>query len=190
MVREQIDEIEGNQNEAKNQELSQNDVLDIIREHQDIARFLTFKVDNELYGVDLLSIREIKGWTETTGLPNSPVFMKGVINLRGAVIPIFDLKGRFDMGETNATEKHVVIIIAVGQRLVGILVDAVSDIIEVSQNDIKQAPQMEMKVDDKFVKGLISLDDKMVVVLDIHNLFDSKDIKNDGNRKPDMKAES
>ncbi|MDA0781033.1 MAG: chemotaxis protein CheW [Rickettsiales bacterium] len=190
MVKEQIDEIEGSQSEGKSQELSQNDVRNIIQEHQDIAQFLTFKVDNELYGVDLLSIREIKGWTETTRLPNSPPFMKGVINLRGAVIPIFDLKGRFDMGETKATEKHVVIIIAVGQRLIGILVDAVSDIIEVAQNDIKQAPQMEMKVDDKFVKGLISLDDKMVVVLDINSLFDSQDIKIDGNRKSDMKEEA
>ena len=171
MVKEQIDEIAGNQNEAKTQELSQSDVLNIIHEHQDIARFLIFKVDNQLYGVDLLSIREIKSWTETTRLPNSPAFMKGVINLRGAVIPIFDLKGRFDMGETKATEKHVVIVIAVGQRLIGILVDAVFDIIEVAQNDIKQAPQMKMKVDDKFVKGLISLDDKTVVALDINSLF-------------------
>ena len=190
MAKEQIDEIESiNEEVVKNSSVSDNEG-DAIVEHHEMCKFLTFRVDKEIYGVDLLSIREIKGWTETTRLPNSPEFMKGVINLRGAVIPIFDLKGRFDMGVTQASEKHVVIIIAVGERLIGILVDAVSDIIEVYESDIKQAPQMEMKLDDKFVNGLISVEDKMVVVLDIDSLFDSKDILIDGNLKSDMKSES
>lgn len=148
-----------------------------IFESHDKCQFLTFSVDREVYGVDLLRIREIKGWTETTRLPNSPDFMKGVINLRGSVIPIFDLKGRFEIGETTPTEKHVVIILAVGERLMGIMVDAVSDIIEVASDLIKQAPQMESKLDDKFVQGLISIEDKMVVVLDIDSLFDMKAFK-------------
>jgi purine-binding chemotaxis protein CheW len=167
--------------EGYNQESDMPDIakkhIEHVAESHDKCQFLTFSVDKEVYGVDLLRIREIKGWTETTRLPNSPSFMKGVINLRGSVIPIFDLKGRFEIGETVATEKHVVIILAVGDRLMGILVDAVSDIIEVESDLIKQAPQMESKLDDKFVQGLISIEDKMVVVLDIDSLFDLKAMK-------------
>jgi len=171
----------GNANDSKADEVS-----DSLLDSHDICQFLTFSVDKELYGVDLLKIREIKGWTETTRLPNSPEFMKGVINLRGAVIPIFDLKGRFNIGETIPTEKNVVIIIAVGDRLMGILVDAVSDIIEVESGEIKQAPQMETRLDDKFVSGLISIENKMVVVLDVDSLFDTSSLNIEGNLVSDM----
>lgn len=142
-----------------------------------IQQFLTFTIGEEEYGVEIMKVREIKGWTETTRLPNSPDFMKGVINLRGVVIPIFDLRGRFSMGETNPDEKNVVIIIAVGERLIGVLVDAVSDILSVSEDQIRPAPKMETKLDEKFVSGLISVDEKMVVVLDVENLFDSEILK-------------
>jgi purine-binding chemotaxis protein CheW len=136
-----------------------------------LQQFLTFAVDDEQYGIDLLKIREIKGWTETTRLPNTPKFMKGIMNLRGAVIPIFDLKGRFGMGESVPSEKHVVIIVAVGKRLVGILVDSVSDIVEATAGQVRPAPQVETKLDKAFVEGLISLDEKMVILLNIESLF-------------------
>jgi purine-binding chemotaxis protein CheW len=189
MVKDKIEDKDDNK-ELKDSDVSlKGDDNELAIDSDDMCKFLTFKVDNEIYGVDLLSIREIKGWSETTRLPNSPSFMKGVINLRGAVIPIFDLKGRFNMGQTQATEKHVVIILAVGERLVGILVDAVSDIIDVPNDDIKQAPQMETKLDDKFVKGLISIEEKMVVVLDIETLFDSSDIQIEGNLQSDISSD-
>lgn len=142
--------------------------------HSEKQQFLTFIVGQEEYGVDLLKIREIKGWADTTRLPNTPKFVMGVINLRGSVIPIFDLRGRFNMEKTVPTEKHVVIIIAVGQRLTGILVDSVSDIVEVPVSDIRSAPRMDNKIDDAFVSGLISIGEKMVVLLDTDNLFDMK----------------
>lgn len=135
-------------------------------------QFLTFCVGDEEYGVQLMTIREIRGWTVPTQLPNSPSFMKGVINLRGVVIPIFDLRHRFNMGVTTPNEKNVVIIIAVGERLIGILVDAVSDILEVTKEQIRPAPQVDSKIDEDFVEGLISVEDKMVVILNIENLFD------------------
>lgn len=137
-----------------------------------IQQFLTFSVGEEEYGVELMTIREIKGWVATTPLPNSPACMKGVINLRGVVIPIFDLRSRFGLGETTPTEKNVVIIIAVGERLIGVLVDAVSDILSVTKDQIRAAPQVETKISQDFVSGLISVEEKMVVLLNINNLFD------------------
>lgn len=148
------------------------DRLDINKENEDSKQFLTFKVENEEYGVSLMTIREIKGWSKPTQLPNSPSFMKGVINLRGVVIPIFDLRHRFEMGTTEANEKNVVIIISANERLIGLLVDAVSDILTVSNDQIKPTPKMETSLDENYVDGLIQSEDKMVVLLDIENLFD------------------
>lgn len=134
-------------------------------------QFLSFAVGEEQYCVDIMMVREIKGWAATTRLPNAPDYMRGVINLRGAIIPIFDLRARFEMGATEATEKHVIIILAVGDRLSGILVDAVSDILTVQSDDIKPAPAMQLEIDDAYVSGLISVDERMVVLLNVENLF-------------------
>ncbi len=118
-------------------------------------QFLTFTVENEEFGVDIMTVREIKGWTETTRLPNSPAFLRGVMNLRGLIIPIFDLRTRFNRGLTEATPKHVVIILAVSERNIGILVDTVSDILDVSGDQIKPAPAAESHVAADFINGLI-----------------------------------
>lgn len=139
---------------------------------EEIKQFLSFTIGNESYGVDLMSVREIKGWTTTTRLPNSPDFMKGVINLRGTVVPIFDLRKRFHGGDTNPNEKNAVIIIAVGSRLIGVLVDAVSDILSVNAGQISQAPQVESNIEADFISGLISLEQGMVVLLDVNRIFD------------------
>lgn len=139
------------------------------------AQFLTFAVEGAEYGVDIMKVREIKGWEETTRIPNSPEYMRGVINLRGVVIPIFDLRTRFSMGRTEATEKHVVIIIAIGSKTIGILVDAVSDILTVGSDEIKPAPSTsEIDIDEAYLEGLISIDKKMVVLLDVEHLFSAE----------------
>ncbi|MFO0389006.1 MAG: chemotaxis protein CheW [Alphaproteobacteria bacterium] len=142
-----------------------------------VCQFLTFTVDNEEYGVDIMTVREIKGWTETTRLPNSPEFMRGVMNLRGLIVPIFDLRIRFSRGNTNATPKHVIIILAVKERNIGILVDAVSDILDVNEDQIKPAPSSDTNVDAAFINGLISISERMVVLLDIERLFDLRHIE-------------
>jgi len=134
-------------------------------------QFLTFTVGAEEYGVDIMTVREIKGWTETTRLPNTPDFMRGVINLRGLIIPIFDLRERFKLGLTEATPKHVVIILAVGERNIGILVDTVSDILDASSDQIKPAPAGEENIQDQCVSGLISHQERMVVLLNVEKLF-------------------
>lgn len=143
----------------------------------DSLQFLTFTIGKEEYGVDIMKVREVKGWSATTRLPNTPEYMRGVLNLRGIVIPIFDLRARFGGGITEATEKNVIIILAVGERIAGILVDAVSDIITVQSGDIKPAPRTDNVLEDAFVSGLIALDQKMVALLEMEPLFDQELIK-------------
>ncbi len=145
-------------------------------EAAETCQFLTFTVGSEEYGVDIMKVREIKAWTETTRLPNTPEFMLGVMNLRGSIIPIFDLRCRFGMGLTDANEKNVVIIIAVQERIIGILVDTVSDILTTDAGQIKPAPKMET-VDDEFLCGLISQEERMVALLDVEYLFDRETLE-------------
>jgi len=140
-------------------------------------QFLTFTVDKNEYGVNIMRVMEIRGWSDTTDLPNTPEFMRGVINLRGQVIPIFDLRSRFGHGFTNANEKNVVIVMAVGERTIGILVDAVSDILTTTADEIREAPSSsETGIDDNYLNGLISVDKKLVILLDIDYLFDDQSL--------------
>ena len=150
-------------------------------------QFLTFQVGKAEYGVDIMSVREIKGWVEATRLPNTPAYMRGVINLRGAIIPIFDLRCRFDQGVTEANAKHVVAILAVEERNIGLLVDAVSDIVTVDLGSIKNAPQDNgVKTDEPFVDGLISYEERMIVLLNIAQLFRADDVVLQGQIPPDL----
>lgn len=134
-------------------------------------QFLTFTVGEEEYGVDIMTVREIKGWTDTTRLPNTPDYMRGVMNLRGLIIPIFDLRARFTHQLTEATPKHVTIVLAAGERTVSILADTVSDILTVGSDEIKPAPEVETTVDQRYVTGLIAVEQRMVVILDIEKLL-------------------
>ncbi len=134
-------------------------------------QFLTFTVGKEEFGVDIMMVREVKGWSETTHLPNTPEYLRGVLNLRGIIIPIFDLRARFGGGLTDANEKNVVVIIAVGNRTLGILVDTVSDILTVGGSDIKPSPETSIGINEKFVSGLIAVEGRMVVLLDIEVLL-------------------
>jgi purine-binding chemotaxis protein CheW len=136
-------------------------------------QFLTFTVGKEEFGVDIMMVREVKGWSETTRLPNSPEHLRGVLNLRGIIIPIFDLRARFGGGLTEANEKNVVVIIAVSNRTLGILVDTVSDILTVGSSEIKPSPETNTGQNEKFVSGLIAVEGRMVVLLDIEMLLAS-----------------
>jgi purine-binding chemotaxis protein CheW len=139
-------------------------------------QYLTFTVQKEEYGIDIMTVREIKGWTSVTRLPNTPEYMCGVMNLRGIIVPIFDLRCRFTGKHTEATPNSVIIILAVGDRNMGILVDSVSDILNVAASEVKPAPETSDSVSAKFISGLISLDTRMVVLLDIQHVFDTRDM--------------
>lgn len=134
-------------------------------------QFITFTIGNEEYGIDIMAVREIKGWTETTVMPKAPPHVRGVINLRGVIIPIYDLRARFGLGLTETTKTHVIIIVSVGARIVGLLVDAVSDILAVDRDAIRPPPDMEQKGDDWFVDGLVALGERMVTLVSLDRLF-------------------
>jgi purine-binding chemotaxis protein CheW len=137
----------------------------------DTQQFITFRIGDEEYGIDIMVVREIKGWSETTMIPNASSHVRGVINLRGVVVPIFDLRARFGMGLTETTRMHVVIIVATGKRIVGLLVDAVSDIISVSPTAIRPVPEMGLPASDHFLEGLVALDDRMVTLVALTGLL-------------------
>jgi purine-binding chemotaxis protein CheW len=141
-----------------------------------IRQFISFTIGGEEYGVDIMAIREIKGWTASTDLPNTPAYMRGVINLRGAIVPILDLRARFGRGGTETTARHVIIVVAVGSRVAGILVDAVADILAVAANDIQPLPQME-RVESGFLTGLVTVEGRMVALLDLDQVFAFDDLE-------------
>lgn len=152
----------------------QSNTNEISENTQTQSQFLTFALNNEVYGVDIMKVMEIKGWQETTPIPDSPGYMKGVIDLRGIVVPIFDLKSRFGLGETEIDSSKVVIVLTLGDKTIGILVDSVSDILSVSNDDIKSNPSAasDSQVESDYINGLISKDDSMIILLGVEKLFD------------------
>jgi len=135
-------------------------------------QYVTFTVGSEEYGVNILSVREIRGWTQESKLPNLPDFVRGVINLRGIIIPIFDLRARFGGGPTEVTPRHVVVVIQVGERTRGILVDAISDILAIGSAEIKPPPDVDAGlIDAEYLSGLYTADQRMVTLLNVERLF-------------------
>ncbi|MDQ2105893.1 chemotaxis protein CheW [Azospirillum isscasi] len=135
-------------------------------------QYVTFTVGSEEYGVNILSVREIRGWTPESRLPNLPDYVRGVINLRGIIIPIFDLRARFGGGATSVTKRHVVVVIQIGERTRGILVDAISDILAIGHDAIKPPPDVDGgMVDAEYLSGLYTADDRMVTLLSVEKLF-------------------
>jgi purine-binding chemotaxis protein CheW len=142
-----------------------------------VKQFITFTLDAQEYGVDIMRVREIKGWTEPTALPQSPDYVRGVINLRGIIVPILDLRARFGMGATTTTRMHVVIIVITDTRTTGLLVDAVSDIISVEPGSVRPVPQMDLPTEESFLEGLVALDDRMVTLVSLDGLIGSVDTR-------------
>jgi purine-binding chemotaxis protein CheW len=140
-------------------------------------QFLTFMLAGEEYGVDILRVQEIKGWDSVTPIPNTPDFIRGVINLRGTIVPIIDLRMRFSMESIEYGNTTVVIVLKVrsesAERTMGFIVDAVSDVYNVAPEQVKPKPDFGEAVRTDFVKGLASVDEKMVILLDIDNLCDT-----------------
>lgn len=137
----------------------------------DHKQFVTFTLGDLEYGVDIMAVREIRGWQPTTRIPNSPDYMCGVTNLRGVIVPNFDLRARFGMGETEPNNTHVVVLVAVGTRIMGILVDSVSDILTLPGDQISPVPEGTQPGRDKWLSGLTSTKGRMVSILDLEALF-------------------
>lgn len=134
-------------------------------------QYVTFLVGERSYGVDIVRVREIKQWTTTTPLPNQHAYTRGVLNLRGTVVPVHDLRARFGGPLTETTENHVVVIAWVADQTVGILVDAVSDIVTVDPDEVRPVPQSGNIDQNCSISGLVSHEDDMVALLDLDIIF-------------------
>lgn len=144
-------------------------------------QFLTFIMAGEEYGVDILTVQEIRGWESVTPIPNSPQHVKGVINLRGTIVPIIDLRLRFGLENVSYGPMTVVIVMKVvgvrGKRVMGIVVDAVSDVYSLSMQDMRGAPDLGDHVNTSYIRGLVNVDSKMVILLDINELLGSDNLE-------------
>ncbi len=140
-------------------------------------QFLTFILNGEEYGVDILKVQGIQGWSKVTPIPNTPDFMLGVINLRGAVVPIVDLRKRFQLEQVDYGPTTVVIVVKVkgdeGERVVGMVVDAVSEVYNVNERDIKPSPNFSGSISTEYIRGLSMIENKMVILLEIDSLINT-----------------
>lgn len=141
-----------------------------IQSQGEIRQYITFIANGQEFASTIMAIREIRGWTDTTPLPHVPDYVRGVINLRGMVLPVIDLKARLGLGMTEATAKNVIMVINAGTRQIGLLVDAVSDIISLSADDIQPPPDIMQDGTDRFVDGIAVRDGRMVTLLGIADL--------------------
>ena len=130
------------------------------------VQLVAFSVGEQTYAVEITSVREIRAWNGATPLPNTRDYVRGVINLRGTIVPIFDLRARFGEGQTSPTRTHVVVVMASGPKWVGVLVDAVSDILTISAEDIHPVPAGNALESD-LLKGIVTHDDRMVALIDL-----------------------
>lgn len=140
---------------------------------QDTAsqELLTFKLGEQEYALDIMSVREIRGWTKTTPMPHAPKFMRGVINLRGTVLPVMDLAARLGLPEIETTERNVIIVVRCNDGMTGLLVDAVSDIIALSQDDMQPPPDVGTDATGSTIKALSLIDERMVRILELPNVI-------------------
>lgn len=139
----------------------------------EVAQYVTFALGDRLFGVDIMSVDEIRQWTSATPLPHQPEWNRGVLNLRGAIVPVHDLRARLGGELTEPTPSHVVVIASIRGQSVGILVDAVSDILTIRAEQIRPLPPNVSEVDESTISGLVSTGDSMVALLDLNLLFPS-----------------
>ena len=135
-----------------------------------VFQCVAFSIGESHYGIDIMSVREIRNWTGVTELPNTVEYVRGVINLRGVIVPIIDLKARFGQGLITPTPSHVVVIVAIGERLHGLLVDSVSDILTVKHSDISPIPESLGQSQSELLKGLVSQGETMMAIMSLNHL--------------------
>ncbi|MEK6662465.1 MAG: chemotaxis protein CheW [Pseudomonadota bacterium] len=140
------------------------------------GEFLTFTLGDEEYGVDILKVQEIRGYENVTKIANTPDHIKGVINLRGVIVPIFDLRVKFRLSKIEYDQFTVVIILSIGSRVVGVVVDGVSDVIQLNPEQVKPAPELGEARDTDYILGLGSTEGRMIILVDIERLMSSSDV--------------
>src|SRR6478752_6124126 len=144
---------------------------------KDNAReMLVFKLGSEEYGVDILKVQEIRGYEKVTPIPRSPDYLKGVVNLRGTIVPVIDLRIRFGMPDPAYDSLTVVIVLRIAGRVVGAVVDAVSDVVRLAENEIREAPKLGAMVDSSYLSGVATQGDPMILALDIEKLLSAAEM--------------
>ena len=153
-------------------------MADILTDAADIAvqEFLAFKLGVEEYGIDILKVQEIRGYEAVTRIANAPDFIKGVINLRGIIIPVVDMRIKFKLGEPVYDQFTVVIILNINGRIVGIVVDSVSDVTTLTPEQVKPSPDMGNAFSSEYMIGLGTIDERMLILVDIDKLMSSPDM--------------
>jgi purine-binding chemotaxis protein CheW len=147
----------------------------VLSQNMDVNKqYITFTIDQEEYGTSILKVQEIRGWMKTTPLPNMPKYVRGVTNLRGNIVPVFDLRQRFMDEETDVTDRHVVIMAQIQDRTVGMLVDAISDIVTLDISNIQDPPAEGIRAEQQYIDGLIAVGERMIALTNIDKLFDTK----------------
>lgn len=138
--------------------------------------FLTFCLGSEEYGIEILKVQEIRGYDAITQIANAPDFIKGVVNLRGIIVPILDMRIKFRLGSANYDQFTVVIILNVAGRVMGIVVDGVSDVISLGSEHVKPAPALGSVIETEFIMGLGTVDERMLILIDIEKMMRSSDM--------------
>jgi len=165
-----------------NQAVAENDILEGSTEHEN--EYLTFYLADEEYGVDILRVKEIRGWEHVTRIPNSPAYVKGVLNLRGAIVPIIDLRLRCDLPPKEYTETTVVIIVSVknesndSERIEGVVVDTISDVVNADMSDIQNTPEFDTSIEIEYIEGLATSADNMLMLIDVDKLLNMPTLSN------------
>lgn len=156
--------------------MSQADNGAVLATEADNREFLVFSLGEEEYAIDILKVQEIRGYENVTRIANAPDFIKGVTNLRGVIVPIVDLRIKFHLENVEYGGQTVVIVVNVGDRVVGIVVDGVSDVMTLTPDQIKPAPEFGVTLSSDFLSGLGSLEDRMLVIVDIDKLLTSEEM--------------
>lgn len=140
------------------------------------GEYLTFLLGSEEYGLEILKVQEIRGYDAVTQIANTPDFIKGVVNLRGKIVPIVDLRIKFNLGKVEYTEFTVVIILSLNHRVIGIVVDGVSDVMALNEEQIRDVPSLVTNIDTQYIIGLASVEEKMLILVDIEQLMGSQEM--------------
>ncbi|PCI61102.1 MAG: chemotaxis protein CheW [Methylophilaceae bacterium] len=141
------------------------------------GEYLTFVLGSEEYGLDILKVQEIRGYDAVTQIANTPDFIKGVVNLRGKIVPIVDLRIKFNLGKVEYDEFTVVIILNLGGRVVGIVVDGVSDVMALKEEQLREVPSLVTSIDTKYIVGLATVEEQMLILVDIERLMSSEEME-------------
>lgn len=135
-----------------------------------VRQLITFQIAEKLFGIDIMAIREIRAWTPTTHIPHAPPYVHGVVNLRGTVLPVIDLSLRLGWDKTEPTQRHVIIVLQIGERLQGMIVDCVNDIATIEEDSIQPRPEFSSAEEQHYIEGLITLEERMAIILDLRSM--------------------